>query len=256
MKLQKILAGICTGALALSLSIPAFAAGVTNDTETTFSGSTLSGGTVAVTVPTATGTNKLYVNPYGMPYTLTDGTFQIAPAPSDGGSATNGTIKETTTTAGFFSNTAVIKNESTAKLKVSVTMTTTEAGAVKVVATDPTGTPPADNTLFGNFEIANATLTGTTLTPNWTGAKQVVIPAGSGTASTAGTSTTTDTQFSIPAATSTMNQGVTTITASYAVFRLTGKAFIGSTNNSWDDADLATVVVAFSFEPDTTAAGG
>lgn len=242
MKLKKFLAGVCTGALALSLAIPAFAttpAALTNPTKTEFEGDTGANLTVSVSVK-ASQTPKLYVNPYGMSYTPADITIGDI------------VIKGSSTAAGFFSDTALIENKSTSQFGVKVTLTTKSAANVAIVATEPV-TDPTDNTMFGHFEIADATLTDGTVTPDWTAAKQVVIPAiSAASGGTAGTATsTTYTRYILDAGTETPDamSGGTKITPAYAAFRLTGKSYVGTTGNVWNDNDLVDVAVAFSFIP-------
>lgn len=271
MNLKKFLAGVCTGALVLSLTIPAFASNITNPNSTTFTGDVANsaGGTVSVRVRSAS--TKLYVNPYGVSYNLPYGEVKTASADFDVDEDL--VITQGSTAAGFFSDVALIENNSTSALKVGVILTTTEKGAVKVVAADP-GATAAANTLFGNFEITSAAVstgtvevskadgtkenkTGVTIvTPDWsdTNKKTVAIPAGSGSAGTAGTPSTpiaAAQQYTLAAATSTtdpVTQAVT-VTPSYAAYRLTGTALIGTTNNAWPNADVADVVVALTFTP-------
>lgn len=276
MKLKKFLAGVCTGALALSLAVPAFASNITNDNSTTFTGAAAStaGGTVSVRVRTAS--TKLYVNPYGVSYDLPYGEVKTA------GAAFNVdedlVITQGNTAAGFFSDTALIENNSTSALKVGATLTTTDKAGVKFVGAAPAGGTAADNTLYGNFEITSATVsTGavkvsdasgnlgstatagvTIVTPNWadTNKKTFAIPAGAagaGGSAGAGTPGTMPAaqQYTLAAATSTtdpVTQAVT-VTPSYAAYRLTGTALIGTTNNLWPTADVADVVVALTFTP-------
>ncbi len=271
MNMKKLLAGICTGALAISLAVPAFAANVTNPNSTTFTGDVASnaGGTVSVSVRAAS--TKLYVNPYGVSYDLPYGEVKTAAADFDVDEDL--VIAQGSTAAGFFSDVALIENNSTSALKVGVTLTTTEKGAVKVVASAPAGGTASDNTLYGNFEITSATLsTGTAqvskadgskeektgvsiVTPNWadTNKKTFAIPAGGGTAGTAGSASVMPAanQYTLAAATSTTDSmtNVTTVTPAYAAYRLTGTALIGTTNNAWPEADVADVVVALTFTP-------
>lgn len=271
MNMKKFLASACAGALAISMAVPAMAANVTNPNSTTFSGALAdaAGGTVSVRVRAAS--TKLYVNPYGVSYDLPYG--EVKTAAADFNVDEDLVITQGTTAAGFFSDVALIENNSTAALNVGVTLTTTEKGAVKVVASAPAGGTASDNTLYGNFEIASAAATTGTVdvskadgtkesktgvsivTPNWadTNKKTLAIPAGSGTAGTAGSASTMPAaqQYTLAGATSTTDSisGTTTVTPSYAAYRLSGTALIGTTNNAWANADVADVVVALTFTP-------
>ena len=246
MNMRKLLAGICTGALVISLAVPAFADDLANPTKTEFTGDTGANLTVSVSVKAAAAP-KLYVNPYGMAYTPADITIS-------GGSGDNIVIKETPTSAGFFSDTALIENKSTSSFGVKVTLTTESEGSVAIVAADPGATPPTVNTMYGHFEIADATFASGTVTPDWTTKKQVVIPATSAASGgTNGTATSTgDTGYTLNAASSTTDSmsGTTTVTPAYAAFRLTGNSYVGSTaGTTWADTDLVNVSVAFTFTP-------
>lgn len=259
MNMKKFLAGAFAGALALSLSVPAFASAMTNPTETLFSGAAAPL-TVSVSVKKVAAP-KLYVNPYGMSYSPADSQVLASASLAAGDMV----IEEAPTSAGFYSDTAVLENNSTAALGVKVTLKSESpspaggtASTAVVVATEPAANAaPAVNTLFGHFEIADATaVTGSvnnvtgviTVTPDWTSAKQVVIPACS--AGGAGTATTNDTTYTLAAATeSTDMSGNTTTTPGYAAFRLTGNAYVGTAGNSWAATDLINVTVAFTFTP-------
>lgn len=260
---KKLLACVCTSAMALSLSVPAFAAPVSNPTETLFTGATAPT-TVAVSIKKVA-TPKLYVNPYGMSYSPADSQVQATPGTLASGDMV---IKESPTSAGFYSDTTVIENNSTASMGVKVTLKSespssgTASTAVVVAGDTAPASAPTVNTLWGHFEIADATeetgsvedASGTDVagvhivTPDWTTAKQVVIPAcGAG---AAGTATTTDTQYTLAGATeSTDMSGNTTTTPGYAAFRLTGNSYVGTTGNSWEATDLINVTVAFTFVP-------
>lgn len=255
MNLKKFLAGAFAGALALSLTVPAFA--MSNPTETVFTGATAPL-TVSVSVKKVA-TPKLYVNPYGMSYSPADSQVLAGASLASGDMV----IEESPTSAGFYSDTAVIENNSTAALGVKVTLKSESpspsggtASTAVVVAGATAPSAPSVNTLWGHFEIADATaVSGTvntvddviTVTPDWTSAKRVVIPACA--AGAAGTATTTDTTYTLAAATeSTDMSGTTTTTPGYAAFRLTGNAYMGS-SGTWDATDLINVTVAFTFTP-------
>lgn len=275
MNMKKFLASACAGAMALSLAVPAFASNVSNPNKTDFTGAIADNttGTVSVSLR-ANAATKLYVNPYGVSYDLPYGEVKTAGADFDVDKDL--VIAQGTSAAGFFSDVAVIENKSTSALTVGYTLTTTEKGAVKVVAAAPGSTPTA-NTLYGSFEITSATMStgtaevtkadGTTkeektgvtiITPDWsaTAKKSMPIPAGGGTAGTAGTATssTPAQNYTLAAATSTtdpMTQAVT-ITPAYAAYRLTGTAVSGEASGAtipWAQADVANVTVAFTFTP-------
>lgn len=263
MNSKKLLAVLCACVMVFSLAVPAFAEAspgqiVKNGTQIEFEGS-LPDGNTTVSVSVLAGITKLYVNPYGLPYTIAD--TKIGPEP-DSGEDTRDKIKEGTTTNGWFSTTAAIKNESTTALEVSVTMTTTEKGNVDVVSPtdgEDESFAPTKNSLYGYFEIVTATYDAETktITPgNWDSAETVPIPEDSGVPSDP-----EYTEYDINGAISRNVDGVPTIIPSYAAFRLRGSAVIGSGSggasggdaSGWLDTDLADVTVAFSFAPaDTT----
>lgn len=263
MNMKKLLAVLCACALVFALAIPAFAEATPgelypNGTKVDFEG-TMPDEDITVSVSVLTALTKLYVNPYGLPYKIADG--KIGNAPTGEQEDTRDTIKEGTVTDGWFSNTAAIKNDSDANLSVKVTLTTTTKGNVKVVTTDPTGTSPAENTLYGNFQIAAAKYASKTITPGTFKADyNVVIPEGSGTPGVAGTPYEQDTTFILNKAGTDVEQGQTISVPTYAAFRLRGVAVIGSGSgdasdsnaSGWDKADLADVSVAFSFAPSTS----
>lgn len=291
---KKFLSRVCAGAMALSLAVPAFAATnpIRNDASVTFNGAPADG---EIAVVMQTGTTNLYVNPYGLPYTLGFGEVFVS-----GGSTFDKTqdiaIKEPDTASeGFFSDTAVIQNNGNIALNVNVTMTTTEKGKAKVVleANKPTVGNVTAQYMYGNLEIAPATQsTGTAtvtktaasggtpavkeeqtdvtiITPTWASKKTVAIPAGGGTAGTAGTpSAVADTDIDLPAASTTTdeNTGDTVTVPGVVAYRLAGttipmdKESTTSANDvtPWDTADVADVTVAFTFTPVVAAppAGG
>lgn len=287
MNTKKMLAGVCAGAMALSLTVPAFAAGsITNSMSVPFTGKPAEG---EIAVVMQKGKTNLYVNPYGLPYTLGFGEVFVS-----GGTTFDKTqdiaIKEPDTASeGFFSDTAVIQNNGDIALSVNVTMTTTENGNAKVVleADKPTAGNVTGQYMYGNLEIAPATMaTGTAtvtktaavtganpapavmeeqtgvkvVTPNWAGKKTVAIPAGGGTAGTAGTpSAVVDTQIDLPAVQTVEdeNTGTSVTVPGVIAYRLAGSTIPMDTESSvgaddvapWDSADVADVTVAFTFTP-------
>ncbi len=280
---KKLLSCVCAGVMVLSLAAPAFATAISNSASVDFTGKAAEG---EIAVVMQTGKSNLYVNPYGLPYTLGYGEVFVS-----GGTTFDKTqdiaIKEPdTATEGFFSDTAVIQNNSNIALSVNVTMTTTEKGKAKVVleAAKPTAGNVTAQYMYGNLEIAPATLatgtatvtktaasgstpavmeeqTGVTVvTPNWAAKKTVAIPAGSNTAGTAGTpSTITDTDIDLPAAAEVEDEatGTSSTVPGVVAYRLAGTTIPMDKESSsglddvapWDEGDVADVTVAFTFTP-------
>lgn len=273
MKTKKLLAVLCACALVFALAIPVFAAAnpedpINNPTNTDFEGKTPS---ATVSVQVLAGVKELYVNPYGLPYTLPNGTATAptVPAPTGGAATTTTyTIKEETTTDGWFSTTAVIRNTGNTPLDVKVTMTTKEHGNVRVVAADPgAGASLAYNTLFGKFEITDATADDqNVITPDWssTHKKTVDIPAGAGTGvdgEAGDTLAEEPTGYTIIGSKTDTVMGDLVTTHGYAAFRLRGSAKMANNDeatvgnveqNKWLNKDVADVSVAFSFTPNTS----
>lgn len=275
MKTKKLLAVLCACALVFALAIPVFAAAnpedpINNPTNTDFEGKTPS---ATVSVQVLAGVKELYVNPYGLPYTLPNGTATAptVPAPTGGtASTTTYTIKEETTTDGWFSTTAVIRNTGNTPLDVKVTMTTKEHGNVRVVDADPgAGASLAYNTLFGTFDIADATADDdNVITADWTTTtghmKQVNIPAGAGTGvdgEAGATLAEEPTNYTIIGSKTEEVYGREVTTHGYAAFRLRGSAKMANNEeatdgqtqpNKWLNKDVADVSVAFSFTPNTS----
>ena len=257
MNKKKLLAVLCTCTLLFALAVPAFASNnaMTNPTENTFEGSDMDG-ELTVSVSVLKGANKLYVNPYGLPYTIREGS-------ATGAGANGEKIKEGITTDGWFSTTSVIKNESTKALKISVTMKTVERSAnVKVVANEAAvAANSAFNCLYGNLEIAPADYNSTSklITPDWASKEEVPVPTVASPLTTA-----TYTNIDIDAADDSQQDaaGDPIITPAFAAFRIRGHAVLGSGEATgadataggaaeWAKGDLADVTVAFSFEPVT-----
>lgn len=284
---KKILSLVCVCALALCLAVPAFAAAgdpIGNGASVDFTGTPAEG---EIAVVMQTGKTNLYVNPYGLPYTLGYGEVYATAGATTFDKTKDYAIKEPdTATEGFFSDTAVIRNNGTIALDVKVTMTTTEKGNAKVVAAQ-SGVPAAGNIdaqyMYGNLEITTATMaagsaTVTTtaatgsdpavkteetgvnvVTPDWDSKETVAIPAGSGTAGTAGTpSAVADTGVVLAAFKSEHdeNTGVTTNTPGLVAYRLAGTTVPADEAVSpatvpalWAEDDVADVTVAFTFTP-------
>lgn len=261
MNVKKLLAVLCACALFFALAVPAFAASstaVTNSASIDLDGTYAPDDDLEVAVSVLYAMKKLYVNPYSLPYSIknttltTDGTT----ASEDGES-----IKEETTTDGWFSNTAVIKNNSTGALHVSVTITTEAQGAARVVASKADAAHyPQYNCLYGNFQITTASLVSGVITPSdWDATatgnmKEVPIP------DTANPNTAAqDTQFILAGGQEGTGVNAGTIVPTYAAFRIRGGAVIcaqdatgsdatlGSIANVWDQGDVVHMKIAFSF---------
>lgn len=274
--MKKIIAGVCAGALSLSLAVPAFASNMTNDNSVTFSGvdaKTALASTATVSVKLRKTGNNLYINPYGVSYDL--GKIEVKDSSSAAFDTTKDVVLDSGSSAyGFFTDTMVIQNNSESKLGVSVTLTTGAYGSnnVEVTETKPT-TAQSYNLIYGHFEIAPVTVTTgsetvatdgagakgtvsgvTVLTPKWDDAaakKDIVIPEGYS-QSQAGTPKTADTGFVIDKATSkTDMSGNKTTTPAYAVCRLAGDAILAQDTDSWPTADTVDVTVALKFTPVT-----
>ena len=275
---KKLLAVLCACAIAFSLAIPVFAEStaseIPNGTKIIFEG-TFPDTNTTVSVSVLTGLTNLYVNPYGLPYTIKDGEVMEPSAQNPQVMEPTGeVIEEGITTDGWFSNTAAIRNDSDAKLDVFVTMTTTEKGNVKVIA-DPNNPAytSSDNTLYGRFEITKATATDTQnaeeedikliKATNWNDVYTVGIPVGGQTVRTAAPmdAATNANAFSIDAGRPDvdLDTGLPIIVPTYATFRLRGSAVVGSGSggasdgdaSGWLSSDVADVAVAFSFKPHT-----
>lgn len=259
MNTKKMLAGVCAGAMALSLTAPAFAADIDNGASVDFTGKPADG---EIAVVMQTGGRNLYVNPYGLPYTLGYGEVFVS-----GGNTFDKTtdlaIKEpSTVTNGFFSDTAVIQNNGDVALDVKVSMTTTEKNNLVFVAAQnqvPTAGTLTKQFMYGNLEIATATLeTGkakvtTTaaqagppavdavktevdgvqiVIPDWDNRQTVAIPAGAagaaadpltGTAGKGAASAAENTNVVLAASeTTTDSLGTSTTTPGFVAYRLAG----------------------------------
>ena len=229
---KKLLSCACAGVMALSLAAPAFAAGtaISNGASVNFTGKPAEG---EIAVVMQTGKKNLYVNPYGLPYTLGFGEVYTTAGATTFDKTKDIAIKEPDTAfEGFFSDTAVIQNNGTIALNVQVSMTTTNQGDAMFIeeADLPAANARIHQYMYGNLEIAPATIstgtakvtktaasggtpavmeeqTGVTIvTPTWTAKKTVAIPAGKDDGTdpdntAAGTpSTVADTDIDLPAA--------------------------------------------------------
>lgn len=232
---KKLLASICAGALAVALAVPALAA---LDTTFTATDADIDIGTISVAVKSS-GTN-LYLNGDGAPYDLNDATI------TDGD--TEVTIKGSTITDTFFTDTGAILNYGEGKLTVTVTMTADADGEAEFAATQTGGT---NHTLNGKLYVATTSASGYTMTADWENAQQIGIPAASGgtPASDSGTAITAK----LPG----MTEGTDPETydpidiPGCFAFRLSGEYTPGS--GAWDgSSDSASVKLVFTFEPDNS----
>lgn len=269
MKMKKLLAATCAGAMALSLTVPAFAAGQAFDgqkTNFTAEIATDDIGSVSVAVPTSA---KLYVNPYGALIQLKDGEENFGTGTSEMA------IKQGSVSDTLFSQTRLVKNTGTQALDLKVVANSTEAstGTKKAtfVAMDADGTTGfattnADDTpqMMGFFEIKTVTpANGTVPAVDWTAFADYDLAAKSGmvpieVSGTPGTATTVC--YTLPAATTEDVDdgygGTTEVTVpSYAAFHLVGKLNPNVTSTVWGDSgtSLPTVDVVFTFTPATVA---
>lgn len=268
MNVKKLLVVLCALTLVFALAIPVFANAIANGTQTVFEGSTTDDLTVSVSV--LKGNDKLYVNPYGLPYSIQN-TVAQKPVKGDSGvewEDADETIVEGTTTNGWFSTTSALKNESLTPLKVSVTMKSelsTGASAARVKILDASTEEVTEhedkifNCLWGNLELAGASYdTGKKLlTPDWDGENTDVVTVG---VPKLNETVADDTAFVLDGADpdAVDNNGRPWTAPGYAAFRIRGSAKIADADEAtpgetpiteWKDTDLVDVTVAFSFQP-------
>ncbi|MBD5170181.1 MAG: hypothetical protein HDT20_08735 [Oscillibacter sp.] len=251
---NRILSGVMSGILAVSLVVPAFAATEAPKNQTTITGS-YEEIVIDVSVPT-TGTAQL--NPYGLPVAL-DGTSKI--------------VGEQIVSKPMF-----LLNNTDSNLKVSAAVTATAKGDLKLAAAAPAAsdvtksahvylqmkatelddsskatssaiTAGTDiqkldaataNAAFAAWNQAFSATTDLVLVNDKTveKANMVTLGASDVTVSGSGESATT---------TVTYNKG------SIAMFRLAGTA-VADPKEAWTAKDGFSAVVAFTFKPDTTTA--
>lgn len=235
MKLKKLASAALAGALALSLSAPAFAAGVTPpaantatslEQNTSFS-TTVQVPTINITVPS---TGAVVINPYGM-------TVQ-----NDAGDDVTNQI---------VSATQYIVNSSDVALNVDVTVTGTLPANKKDVkfatASTKGGTKVlTTNDIFMYFEIGSATANDGSGDPTWP------------TAYVAKPEATQAVKQVLVAAKATTAKNVLTLAAgnvdtTYAAFHLTGDV-VSAPTRAWVADDAVSVAVAFTFTPTATVA--
>ena len=220
MKFKKLVSTALAGAMALSLSVPAFASGNTDTSlsqSTDITGSTQAP-TIKITVPAA---GTVTVNPYKM-------------AVSVGGSDVTDQI---------ISATQFIENASDVALKVSAEMTGTAAGNLAFATASTQGSrAPTTNSVFMYFEMV-ASDDGST-EPTWATAYD----------SKATTQILVSTKATKKADMLTLAAGTGTAAASaggYAAFHLAGDA-ASTPTTAWAAADKADVAIAFTFTPTAT----
>lgn len=233
MKLKKLASATLAGALAFSLSAPAFAAGVTPpaantatslEQNTSFS-TTVQVPTINITVPN---TGAVVINPYGM-------TVQ-----NDAGDDVTDQI---------VSATQYIANSSDVALSVSATVTGTLPTGKKDVkfatASTKGGTKAlTTNDIFMYFEIGPATANDGSGDPTWP-ASYVARPEA-----------TQVVKQVLVGAKATKVANVLTLAAgnedvTYAAFRLTGDV-VSAPTRAWVADDAVSVAVAFTFTPTAT----
>ena len=217
MKFKKLVSTALAGAMALSLSVPAFAADTDLEQSTNITGTTQAP-TIKITVPA---TGAVTVNPYKM-------------AVSVGGSDVTDQI---------ISATQYIENASDVALKVSAEVTGTAAGNLAFATASTQGSrAPTTNSVFMYFEMV-ASDDGST-EPTWATAYD----------SKAATQILVSTKATKKADMLTLAAGTGTAAASaggYAAFHLAGDA-ASTPTTAWAAADKADVAIAFTFTPTAT----
>lgn len=217
MKFKKLVSTALAGAMALSLSVPVFAADTDLEQSTNITGTTQAP-TIKITVPA---TGAVTVNPYKM-------------AVSVGGSDVTDQI---------ISATQYIENASDVALKVSAEVTGTAAGNLAFATASTQGSrAPTTNSVFMYFEMV-ASDDGST-EPTWATAYD----------SKAATQILVSTKATKKADMLTLAAGTGTAAASaggYAAFHLAGDA-ASTPTTAWAAADKADVAIAFTFTPTAT----
>lgn len=280
MKMKKLLAATCAGAMALSLTVPAFAVdpqpfgGKTTNFTSEIAKDDI--GTVSVDVPASA---TLYVNPYGALIQLNDGSQTFG----TGNTAVNLEIKQGSVSDTMFSQTRLVQNTGDQALDLKVVVKSTDAtgGTTsngKFVTMNKDGSTGFETTvatadgapeLMGFFEIKDATVTNGVVAPvTWTVFDQFAATSNSAKtgmvaisdAAASATATPAGVCYTLPAATTDEiddGYGGTTevIVPSYAAFHLVGKVNPNVTAAVWssDETALPTVDVIFTFTPATVA---
>lgn len=222
MKLKNLACAALAGALALSLSAPAFASEeLTQGTE--FEG-TMNVPTISITVPES---GSVVLNPYKLSYTPAGGTAS---------------------TDQIISATNHIKNESNVALNVSATVTGKLPTGKKDVTfatstTQNASKPLTTNSIFMYFEIG----------PSTDGSSDASWPEGYVAKPTADQEVK---QILVKNGATTVNNMLTMeagdAAATYAAYRLTGDV-VGAPTRAWADDDSVSATVAFTFTPTAPA---
>ena len=222
MNFKKIMSTALAGAMALSLSVPAFAA-ANSDTSleqnTAITGTTQAP-TIKITVPA---TGAVVVNPYKMSVT------------PDGGS--------TAVTDQIISATQYIENASDVAVKVSAQVTGTAAGNLAFATASTQTKAVTTNSVFMYFEMVASDDNSTE--PTWATAYD----------SKSTTQILVSTKATKKADMLTLAAGTGTAAAStgaYAAFHLAGDA-ASTPTTAWAAADKADVAIAFTFTPTATS---
>lgn len=222
MNFKKIMSTALAGAMALSLSVPAFAA-ANSDTSleqnTAITGTTQAP-TIKITVPA---TGAVVVNPYKMSVT------------PDGGS--------TAVTDQIISATQYIENASDVAVKVSAQVTGTAAGNLAFATASTQTKAVTTNSVFMYFEMVLSD-DGTT-EPTWADAYD----------SRSATQILVSTKATKKADMLTLAAGDGSAAAStggHAAFHLAGDA-ASTPTTAWAATDKADVAIAFTFTPTATS---
>lgn len=217
---KKLIAVLLAGALAFALAVPALAALETEFTATT---ALTNAGTVSVTVPASSG--DLFINVPGAPYTVADttaGSYSIK-----GGDAIAKRV---------FSSPGVIVNTGETPLAVTVTVTSTPSANVEFAATASGDDKIA--IVDPKLAVGAAAVSGTTVTPTWTGAQEIGL--------TAGACTDASVTAQLPKA-GKDNMGASVPGA--LVYRVTGDLDFGADVSTWGASDTLTMKVVFTLTP-------
>jgi hypothetical protein len=230
-----------------SLAAPAFAA---NSTALTASYTPI---TLDVTVPE---TGTVTINPYGLPVEIMK---------SDGKTSAGTITGEQITTAPL-----AIKNNSSTKLKVSVSASTTTSKTSGVTfredtlkdletkaKSDTTVVVPTDKSIHLAVDFKKSATVGKTadvtadkLTEEYLKSGEWDTPDASVDLDADGACESTDTGISLPAYDSTSGY----VAGSICLFRLSGDLVEDPEDDAWTTKDTFTTTLAFTFKPDTTKA--
>lgn len=246
MNMKRFGSVVMAGALALSLTVPAFAGSTQPDHSTVITG----GYTeipIAVTVPT-TGTAN--INPYGLPVTLTksnDSTVNIV------GQQITHEVLAVRNNGDVALDMDVKSFQVLPKGEVSVAATADADKQIKVEL-QVAGLNDAKYALApDNDSLGDALIDAFAADSTWTGAKSVAAPTASANATSVTTPGTIAKAAALGAAT--VADGAVTAygNSSIALFRLKGTLAAdpktGTTENPWEAADGFVATVVFKFAP-------